>query len=133
MNDIFISNGTKENICNFDYIDLDLLHKANFNNHQDQQSVISVDAGRLVLQSKKLKRANVIDSIEAWTGVFIVYTKILLTKHITKAIELLIYMSTIREAAKDTSKEQWYIYDQQFRLRVSRDHIQNWAEVDGQL
>jgi hypothetical protein len=40
-------------------------------------------------------------------------------------------MSTIREAVKDTSREQWYIYDQQFR--VSRDHIKNWAEVDGQL
>jgi hypothetical protein len=117
MNDIFISNGTKENISNFDYIDLDLLHKANFNNHQDQQSVISVDAGRLVLQSKKLKRANVIDSIEAWTGAFIVYTQILLTKHNTKAIELLIYMSTIREAAKDTSKEQWYIYTILVRCR----------------
>ena len=117
MNDIFISNGTKENICNFDYIDLDLLHKANFNNHQDQQSVISVDAGRLVLQSKKLKRANVIDSSEAWTGAFIVYTQILLTKHNTKAIELLIYMSTIREAAKDTSKEQWYIYTILVRCR----------------
>ena len=108
-----------------------MLHKANCNN---QQSVISVsDDGRLVLQSKKLKRANVIDSIEAWTGAFIVYTQILLTKHNTKAIELLIYMSTIREAVKDTSKEQWYIYDQQFRLGVSRDHIKNWAEVDGQL
>ena len=89
----------------FAIIDLDLLHKANFNNHQDQQSVITVDAGRLVLQSKKLKRANVIDSIEAWTDAFIVYAQILLAKDKTKVIELLIYMSTIREAAKDTSKE----------------------------
>jgi len=53
--DIFISNGTKDKIWNFDYIDLALLHKANFNNQQDQQSVISVDNGRLVLQSQKLK------------------------------------------------------------------------------
>ena len=55
MNDIFISNGTKENICNFDYIDLDLLHKANFNNHQDQQSVITVEAGRLFYNPRNLK------------------------------------------------------------------------------
>lgn len=71
--DIFISNGTKDKIWNFDYIDLALLHKANINNQQDQQSVISVDNGRLVLQSKKIKRANIIDSIEAWTDAFIVY------------------------------------------------------------
>ncbi len=110
-----------------------MLHKAHFNNQQDQQSVISVDNGRLVLQSKKLKRENIIDSIEVWTNPFIVYIQIVLPKHKTKAIELLMYMSTIREAVKDTSKEQWYIYDQQFRLGVSRDHIKNWAEVDGQL
>ena len=82
---------------------------------------------------KNLKRANIIDSIEAWTDAFIVYAQIFLAKHKTKAIELLNYMSTIREAAKDTSKEQWYIYDQQFRLRVSRDHTKNWSEIDGQL
>jgi hypothetical protein len=52
---IFISNGTKDKIRNFDYINLALLHKADYNNQQDQQSVISVDDGRLLLQSKKLK------------------------------------------------------------------------------
>ena len=78
--DIFISNGTKENNWNFDYIDLAFLHKATFNYQQDQQSVISVDDGRLVLQSTKLTRANVIDVIEAWTDAFIVYTHILLAK-----------------------------------------------------
>jgi hypothetical protein len=127
--DINISNGTTDTIWNFDCVDLALLHKANYNNQQDQQSVISVDDGRLVLQSKKVKKANAIDSIEAWTDAFIVYTHILLAKHRTKAIELLIYMSTIREAAKDTSKEQCYIYDQQFRLRVSRDHTNNGSEI----
>ena len=127
--DIFISNGTTDTIWNFDYIDLALLHKANYNNQQDQQSVISVDDSRLVLQSKKVKRAKVIDSIEAWTDAFIVYTQILLAKHKTKTVELLIYMSTIREGAKDTSKKQWYIYDQQFRLRVSRDHTNNGSEI----
>ena len=53
--DIFISNGTKDKIRNFDYINLALLHKADYNNQQDQQSVISVDDNRLLLQSKKLK------------------------------------------------------------------------------
>jgi hypothetical protein len=64
-----------------------LLHKAHFNNQQDQQSVISVDNGRLALQSKKLKRENVIDSIEVWTNPVIVYIQIVLPKHKTKAIE----------------------------------------------
>ena len=31
------------------------------------------------------------------------------------------------------SLQDKYIYDQQFRLRVSRDHTKNWAEIDGQL
>jgi hypothetical protein len=38
--DIFISNGTKENNWNFDYIDLAFLHKATFNYQQDQQLVL---------------------------------------------------------------------------------------------
>lgn len=95
---------------NVAYIYLTLLHKTNLNNQQNQQAVISVDDGRLVLQSKKFKRTNAIISIEAWTEAFNVYTHSLLVKHKIKAIELLIYISTIRETAKDTSKEQLYIY-----------------------
>jgi len=31
------------------------------------------------------------------------------------------------------SLQDKYIYDQQIRLRVSRDHTKNWAEINGQL
>lgn len=89
----------------FAYIYLDLLHKAHFNNRQDQQSVINVDDGRLVIQSKKLKRTNAILSIVAWTDVYMVYIHSVLAKHKPTTIELFINMSTTGETAKDTSKE----------------------------
>ena len=130
--EIFVSNSTKEKIWNFDYIDLALLHKSNFHNQNDQ-IILTVSDGKLVLQPKKLKKVYAIDSIDAWTDAFIAYMQVLLIKHKSKASELLSYLSTIREAAKDASKDQWYTYDQQFRLRVSRDHTKKWSEIDTHL
>ena len=81
-------------------LDLALLHKSNFHYH-DNQNVISINDGKLVLQPKKQIKVNAIDGIAAWTDAFVAYIQILLIKHETKAIELLSFMGTIREAAND--------------------------------
>jgi hypothetical protein len=33
-------------------------------------------------------------------------------------------------AAKENSVDKWYTYDQQFRLRVSKDDTKKWSSID---
>jgi hypothetical protein len=42
-------------------------------------------------------------------------------------------MSITRSAATNVPFEKMYKYDQQFRLRMARDHRRSWATIDGQL
>ncbi|VDI18893.1 Hypothetical predicted protein [Mytilus galloprovincialis] len=58
---------------------------------------------------------------------------VLIERYPGKASELFSYMSIIRGAAADHPVEKWYSYDQQFRLRVSRDHTEKWSSIDGFL
>jgi hypothetical protein len=39
----------------------------------------------------------------------------------------------IRGAAKENSVDKWYTYDQQFRLRVSKDDTKKLSSIDGFL
>ncbi|VDI02982.1 Hypothetical predicted protein [Mytilus galloprovincialis] len=59
--------------------------------------------------------------------------EVLIERYPGKASELFSYMSIIRGAAADHSFEKCYSYDQQFRLRVSRDHTKKWSSIDGFL
>jgi hypothetical protein len=43
-----------------------------------------------------------------------------------KSRKSVILMSIIRGAAKENSVDKWYTYDQQFRLRVSKDDTKKW-------
>ena len=81
----------------------------------------------------KLAKNRAISNIEAWTDVFISYSQILSERHPQKANELFAYMAIIRSAASECAIEKWYAYDQQFRLRVARDHTQKVGLIDGQL
>ncbi|VDI08867.1 Hypothetical predicted protein [Mytilus galloprovincialis] len=65
-----------------------------------------------------------------WTDSFIAYAQVLIERYPGKASELFSYMSIIRGAAADHPFEKWYSYDQQFRLRVSRDHTKKWSSID---
>jgi hypothetical protein len=42
-------------------------------------------------------------------------------------------MSIIRNAVPDVPFVKMYKYDQQFRLRMARDHRRSWSTIDGQL
>jgi hypothetical protein len=60
------------------------------------------------------------------------YIKILLKRFPALANDLISYMSIIRSAVLDVPFEKMYKFDQQFRLRMARDHRRSWATIDGQ-
>ena len=121
--DMFISQSLKEKIWNFEYIDLYLLLKQNsYTIH-----TLQIIDGKLVVQSKS-KKVKSIDSIKMWMEAFITYIQVVIDNHPNKAHELLKYLSVIRDATV-----QWVQYDQQFRLRVSRNPTRYWSNTDAEL
>jgi hypothetical protein len=58
---------------------------------------------------------------------------VLIENHPSKAIELLRYIYIIRNIAEERPSSTWLLYDQQFRLRVSRNPTKCWASIDGEL
>ena len=58
---------------------------------------------------------------------------VLIENHPSKAIELLRYIYIIRNIAEERPSSTWLLYDQQFRLRVSRNPTKSWASIDGEL
>ncbi|CAC5406659.1 unnamed protein product [Mytilus coruscus] len=130
--DIFISQKLKDKIWNFEYTDLSLMHRNNFNCQTNNENTIGINDGMLVIQNK-VKKTHTNISVEDWTDSFIAYAQVLIERYPGKASELFSYMSIIRGAAADHPVEKWYSYDQQFRLRVSRDHTKKWSSIDGFL
>lgn len=131
--DIFIPQTLKDKIWNFEYIDLSLLLKQNVvSNLNDNHNTLQIIDGKIIVQPKS-KKIKSIDNIKTWTDAFIVYLQVILDNHPTKANELLKYMSVIRSLAEETITERWVQYDQQFRLRISRNPSKSWANIDAEL
>lgn len=119
--DIFVSQTFGENIWNFQYIDLSLLSKSNFSVPNETQNCITVEDGKLVVQTNnKTQKPKRIETIEMWTDAFLNYEQIIIDRHPQMAKYLLTYMVTIRGATLDTTFHRVYMYDQQFRLRVAK-------------
>lgn len=57
----------------------------------------------------------------------------LLENHPSKAGELIQYISVIRNVAEENPTCRWLVYDQQFRLRLSRNPNRAWNSIDGEL
>lgn len=97
------------------------------------ESVIRYDnqLGAFVVQSNKNSKAKGIQNISTWTDAFINYMKIFLQTFPNLEIELLTYMSIIRET--NDPFEKIYRYDQQFRLRMANNPNRSWACIDGIL
>ena len=57
----------------------------------------------------------------------------LLENHPNKAGELIQYISIIRNVAEENPTCRWLVYDQQFRLRISRNPTRTWNSIDGEL
>ena len=131
--DVFISQTLKDKVWNFEYVDLALFLRQNFESNVGQKSSnLEVIDGKLVLQQKN-KKIKSIDNISTWTNAFINYLLVLIENHPNKAGELIKYMSVIRNIADECPSCRWLLYDQQFRLRISRNPSKSWGSIDGEL
>ena len=125
---IFFRQKVKDKIWNFEYIDLSLMLRSNFNNQHNSEDTIGLNDGVLVLQ-KKVKKLHAINTIEDRTDACIAFAQIMIERHSEKASEFYSYMSIIRGAGQENSVDKWYTYDQQFRLRVLKDHTKNCHQL----
>ena len=101
-------------------------------NIDDQPCHLEVVNGKLVLQQRQ-KKIKVIDTLDLWTDAFTNYAQVIIENHPYKASELLKYMSVIRYVAHEKPYSNWLLYDQQFRLRISRNPSRSWSTIDGDL
>ena len=132
--DIFLSKSMKDKIWNLEYVDLALLLRQNFNFQNEKQNYISLEDGKLVMHpTSKPSKVKQIDSIEIWTDAFINYAKVIIERHPLLASDLYSYMSIIRGASTDAPFSRVYMYDQQFRLRISVNQTRSWSQIDGNL
>jgi hypothetical protein len=132
--DGYISQNLKEKIWNREYIDLALLLYQNVISQVDNpENVVGYnnESGSLVVQPNKQSKVKSIQNIEAWTDEFINYLKQFLQRCPNSALELIIYMSTIR--GTNVQFDKIYRYDQQFRLRMANNPTRSWASIDGIL
>lgn len=131
--DVFISQTLKEKVWNFEYVDLSQFLRQNFENSVEEKgSNLEIINGKLVLQPRKRKTKS-IDNISLWTNAFLTYTLVLIENHPNKASELIHYMLVLRNVAQENPNARWITYDQQFRLRVSRNPSRSWNTIDGDL
>ena len=131
--DVFLLQGLKEKVWKFEFVDLSQFLRQNFeNNFEQRPSNLEVINGKVVLQ-QRVKQIKNIDNINTWTNAFLNYTSVLLVNHPSKASELIQYISIIRNVAEEHPTCRWLVYDQQFRLRISRNPNRAWNSIDGEL
>jgi hypothetical protein len=68
--DELVCQNAKDKIWNFEYIDLALILRSNFNNQHNGEDTIGLNNDVLVIQ-KKAKNLHAINTIEDWTDAFI--------------------------------------------------------------
>ena len=79
--DIFITQAMKDKVWNFEYVDLSLFLRQNFENNIGQKPCsLEIVDGKLVVQ-QRTKRIKHIDNISSWTNAFLNYMLVLLENH----------------------------------------------------
>ena len=133
--DVFVSQKMSIQIWNLEYIDLaHLLYKKFISNIDKPKKVLGFDEnGDILIERSKYSKVKSISNIKEWSEGFLNYIKILLKRFPALANDLISNMSIIRNAVPDVPFVKMYKYDQQFRLRMARDHRRSWSTIDGQL
>lgn len=86
------------------------------------------------IESRQKISKQTIKNIDEWTDAFLIYSSVYLQKFPEKAIEILKYMSVIREAATRYPTSAWVDYDQQFRLRQANEASrQSWGSLNAEM
>jgi hypothetical protein len=126
---VFVSQKMSNQIWNLEYIDLaHLLYTKIVSNIDKPKKVLGFDEdGDILIERSKYSKVKSITNIEEWSEGFLNYIKILLKRFPALANDLISYMSIIRSAIPDVPFKKMYKYDQQFRLRMARDHRRSWA------
>ena len=110
-------------ILSGEFIELSELLPKNFNSlqplHDEPLTLTLQNSVIRVLQAK----ATSITNIEEWTLAFTAYMCVIISKHPSRAAELLEYLSLIRYAAKHHRGLGWCVYDVKFK----------WSTTDSQL
>ena len=84
-----------------------------------------------VFRANKAK-ATSITNIEEWTSAFTAYMSVVISKHPSRAAELLEYLSLIRYAAKYHRGLGWCVYDVKFRKKAAANKFIKWSTIDSQ-
>lgn len=132
--DIFITQENKLKIWNGEFVDLTTLLKQNFvaTCPGNLSGPLTMQNNNLYVQTAQ-KKIKQITSIEMWTDAFINFIIVYIQKHSEKMSDILRYLTIIRETATSNPLQKWLSYDEQFRLRMSKDPTKSWANIDGHL
>lgn len=126
---LHVSHANKEKIWKGEYIDLAILLPRKNVSHDNQNQIIKVINGELVLKPKEAPMK--IETIETWTDAFFIFMNIFLCKHPEAAQDMLHYMNTVRQGSRRAL--DWKKYDEQYRLRKMKNPSSSWSSVDGEL
>lgn len=126
---IHLPQQIKEKIQNHKYINLALLLKTSIELAEFcAGGILHYNYAKGSIESRQKISKQTIQNIDEWTDAFLIFASVYLQTFPEKAIEILKYMSVIREAATRYSTKSWVEYDQQFRLRQANEATrQSWG------
>lgn len=124
----------KEKIWEGKFIDFSLLLKSarELNNAIDFTGDLIFRDGKLVVEKQTQQKP--IYNISSWTSAFIIFMSVIIEKHPGKSQELLKYLRDVRLAAiRAPSASAWVHYDEQYRLKKSKNPSSSWGVIDSEL
>ena len=119
-------------ILSGEFMELSKLLPKNFNSLQllrDEPLTLTLENS--VIRVKKAT-ATSITNIEEWTSAFTAYMSVVISKHPSRAAELLEYLSLVRYAAKYHRGLGWCVYDVKFRKKAAAKKFIKWSTIDSQ-
>jgi len=89
------------------------------------------EAGRLVPHRGASEGGEL--GLDDWTSAFTRFASVVLKEKPELTQDLLAYLETIREAAREHGGDKWRQYDSQFRQQMAVDPATNWGSIDPAL
>ena len=122
-----------EEILTGELVELSKWLPKNFNVlNPSQDEPLTLTLENSVIKINKTKATSIIDITE-WTTAFTTYMGVLISNFLHGALELLVYMSLIRYAARYYRGLGWCIYDTNFQQKAAAYKSLKWSTIDIQL